>query len=134
MLPSIFDALYIYVCVCVCCRHEVTRHLFYLQLRRDVLEERCGTTEEQGLRLAGLALQAEYEDWVDKARHTPPEHYLAPSVLRKVGLQGAADKLPQRHRQHGGMADTQAELLYIKVRHAPGGVYAPYNPSGALGQ
>ena len=39
------------------CRHGVTRHLFYLQLRRDILEENVHCDEEQALRLAALALQ-----------------------------------------------------------------------------
>ena len=39
-----------------------TRHLFYLQLRKDLLEDRLSCHEETGLHLGALALQAEYGD------------------------------------------------------------------------
>lgn len=43
-------------------RHKMTRHLYYLQLRRDILEDRLPFTEETGLFLSALALQAEFGD------------------------------------------------------------------------
>ena len=43
-------------------RHKLSRHQYYLQLRKDFLEERLSCHEESSLCLAGLALQAEYGD------------------------------------------------------------------------
>lgn len=45
-------------------RHRLTRHQYYLQLRRDVLEDRVYCTEETALFLAALALQAEFGDYL----------------------------------------------------------------------
>lgn len=44
-------------------RHALTKHQYYLQLRKDILEERvrCGT--EDATLLASLALQAEFGDY-----------------------------------------------------------------------
>lgn len=43
-------------------RHSQTRHQYYLQLRRDLLEGRLSCHEETALYLGGLALQTEYGD------------------------------------------------------------------------
>lgn len=43
-------------------RHKLTRHQYYLQLRRDILENRLPCNEETGLLLGALALQAEFGD------------------------------------------------------------------------
>lgn len=51
-------------CLCPCSRrHSLTCHQYYLQLRRDLLEERLHCEEEAALLLASLALQAEYGDY-----------------------------------------------------------------------
>lgn len=44
-------------------RHSLTCHQYYLQLRRDLLEERLHCDDETALLLASLALQAEYGDY-----------------------------------------------------------------------
>ena len=38
-------------------RHASSRHYFYLQARRDVLEDKLSCSQEQALQLAGLAMQ-----------------------------------------------------------------------------
>ncbi|KAM4715639.1 FERM and PDZ domain-containing protein 2 isoform 3-T3 [Anableps anableps] len=42
--------------------HKQTRHQYYLQLRKDLLEDRLSCHEETALYLGGLALQTEYGD------------------------------------------------------------------------
>lgn len=44
-------------------RHNLTCHQYYLQLRKDLLEERVHCDDEAALLLASLALQAEYGDY-----------------------------------------------------------------------
>ena len=95
-------------------RHPQTQHLFYIQLRRDIIEDRCQCNEEQALVLAGLALQAEYGDWHDKAKDAFLDHYLSRFILRRLGNSNAKDHLHTRHLKHQGMSDKQAELEYIK--------------------
>lgn len=53
-------------------RHRLTRHQYYLQLRKDILEDRLYCNEETGLFLVALALQAEFGDYmpeVDKTKN-----------------------------------------------------------------
>lgn len=45
------------------CRMNQTRHLYYLQLRRDILSERIYCHEETALLLASYSLQAEKGDY-----------------------------------------------------------------------
>nr|XP_023679859.1 FERM and PDZ domain-containing protein 2 [Paramormyrops kingsleyae] len=46
--------------------HQLTRHQYYLvvQLRKDILEDRLCCSEETSLLLGGLALQAEFGDYM----------------------------------------------------------------------
>ena len=89
--------------------------MYYLQLRHDVVDGRTHCSDDQALRLAGLAMQAEYGDWYEHARHVTPEHYLAPRVLRRIGLSFGQDALVEQHREHQGMTEAHAELMFIKV-------------------
>lgn len=41
----------------------MTKHQYYLQLRRDILEERMRCNTENAMLLASLALQAEFGDY-----------------------------------------------------------------------
>lgn len=54
-----------YECVyfSVCYRHAMTKHQYYLQLRKDILEERMRCDTENAMILASLALQAEFSDY-----------------------------------------------------------------------
>lgn len=44
-------------------RHAMTKHQHYLQLRKDILEERVRCDTENAMILASLALQAEFGDY-----------------------------------------------------------------------
>lgn len=50
-------------------RHKHTRHQYYLQLRRDLLEDRLSCHEETALYLGALALQTEYGDSMPEVVH-----------------------------------------------------------------
>ncbi len=96
----------------------MTRHLYYLQMRRDVLEERIQLTADQALNLAALALEAEYDDY-EASNHGRnyfmTEHYLPPRVLRSLGSVYVRDNLPALHEQHNGLEQTDAEFQFMKV-------------------
>lgn len=51
-------------------RHRLTRHQYYLQLRKDILEDRLYCNEETGLFLVALALQAEFGDYMPEVPRT----------------------------------------------------------------
>lgn len=50
-------------------RHTLTCHQYYLQLRKDILEDRMHCDDETALLLASLALQAEYGDYQAEVHH-----------------------------------------------------------------
>ena len=110
-------------------RHASSHHLLYLQLRRDVLEERVIVDADFLFKLAGLALQAEYGDYSkDKAASTedqqggaPPapyfnaEHYIPGRVLKQTGPSNACTKVTRRHKATAGLSCAEAELEFVKV-------------------
>lgn len=49
-------------------RHNLTRHQYYLQLRKDILEDRLYCNEETGLYLVALALQVEFGDYIPEVK------------------------------------------------------------------
>lgn len=44
-------------------RHAMTKHQFYLQMRKDILEERVRCDTENAMLLSSLALQAEFSNY-----------------------------------------------------------------------
>ncbi|XP_064639301.1 tyrosine-protein phosphatase non-receptor type 13-like isoform X2 [Lineus longissimus] len=98
-------------------RHSSTKHLYYLQLRRDILEERTQCNEDDTMQLASIALQAEYGNYDTKTcgrNYFLPEHYVPARIMRRVGTAFVKDKLPSMHRSHHGVRELEAELLYLK--------------------
>ena len=66
------------------CSHSKTRHQYYLQLRKDILEARLHCHEEAAFILAGLALQAEISDYDENLgqNYFMAEHYLPHRVSK----------------------------------------------------
>ena len=67
----------------------MTEHQYYLQLRRDLLEERVRCSEDQAMTMAALALQAEFDDhYVSRTmkNYFTMEHYLPPRILKRTGI------------------------------------------------
>lgn len=65
----------------LCSRHGLTRHQFYLQLRKDILEERLYCNDETALKLGALALQAELGNYA-------PEVWISNTIfLRSLSQQ-----------------------------------------------
>ena len=100
-------------------RDPTTRHLFYLQLRSDLLKDRLQATSSQGTSLACLALQAEWGDndhpALSNHGYFQPEHYVSGRLLRAMGTVYVRETLPGLHRQHRGLTDSEAEFRFIKV-------------------
>ena len=99
-------------------RHETTKHQLYLQLRRDLLEERCHCDETKALALAGLALQAEYGDYSLETmgrNYFVPEHYFPGRAVKRLGSAYIRDSTPEAHMGAKGLTETEAEIEFIKV-------------------
>ncbi|AWP14045.1 putative tyrosine-protein phosphatase non-receptor type 13 [Scophthalmus maximus] len=98
--------------------HRLTRHQYYLQLRKDILEDRLYCNEETGLFLAALALQAEFGDYMSELygkNYYQPEHYVSKRMLEKLALPSLREELPRLHASHAQMVPDEAETEYLKI-------------------
>ncbi|XP_071336822.1 tyrosine-protein phosphatase non-receptor type 13 isoform X2 [Trachinotus anak] len=98
--------------------HRLTRHQYYLQLRKDILEDRLYCNEETGLFLAALALQAEFGDYMPELygkNYYQPEHYVSKRMLEKLALPNVKEELPRLHASHAQMLPEEAETEYLKI-------------------
>ncbi|XP_029411167.1 tyrosine-protein phosphatase non-receptor type 13 isoform X1 [Nannospalax galili] len=99
-------------------QHNLTCHQYYLQLRKDILEERTHCDDETALLLASLALQAEYGDYqpeVHGVSYFRLEHYLPARVMEKLDLSYIKEELPKLHNTYVGASEKATELEFLKV-------------------
>ncbi|XP_067286262.1 FERM and PDZ domain-containing protein 2 [Pseudorasbora parva] len=97
--------------------HKLTRHQYYLQLRRDILDERLPCNEETCLFLGALALQAEFGDSMPEVygkNYYQLEHYVSKRVLQKMALPFLKDELLRLHANNANMTAEEAELEFLK--------------------
>lgn len=98
-------------------QQQGTRHLYYLQLRKDVLEGGIYVHEETAMLLASYALQAEVGDYnqtLHGSDYFVPEHYLPQRAIAKLTASSIKKQLPSMHKTHTGLSDAQAEIEYLK--------------------
>ncbi|NXV78343.1 FRPD2 protein, partial [Atlantisia rogersi] len=100
-------------------QHGLTRHQFYLQLRKDILEERLYCNDETALKLGALALQAELgnyasEVWIN-ASYFRVEDYIPASRIEKMTLVYVQRELAKLHRMNRSLFEDEAELEFLKV-------------------
>ncbi|CAK6979030.1 LOW QUALITY PROTEIN: tyrosine-protein phosphatase non-receptor type 13 [Scomber scombrus] len=98
--------------------HRLTRHQYYLQLRKDIMEDRLYCNEETGLFLAALALQAEFGEYMPELygkNYYQPEHYVSKRMLEKLALPSVKEELPRLHASHAQMLPEEAEIEYLKI-------------------
>ncbi|XP_077478794.1 tyrosine-protein phosphatase non-receptor type 13 isoform X2 [Stigmatopora argus] len=99
-------------------QHAMTRHQYYLQLRKDILEERLRCDMENALLLASLGLQAEYGDYqpeIHGKTYFRVEHYLPVSVLDKIDQTTIKEELPKLHSNYFGAPESDAEFEFLKM-------------------
>uniref|UniRef100_A0A1A7WAN9 Protein tyrosine phosphatase, non-receptor type 13 n=3 Tax=Iconisemion striatum TaxID=60296 RepID=A0A1A7WAN9_9TELE len=99
-------------------QHAMTKHQYYLQLRKDFLEERIRCSTDNAVLLASLALQAEFGDYHPELHgktYFRLEHYLPVSVLDKVDQTTLREELPKLHSNFYGVSDSEAEFEFLKV-------------------
>ncbi|XP_029940639.1 tyrosine-protein phosphatase non-receptor type 13 isoform X2 [Salarias fasciatus] len=99
-------------------QHAMTKHQYYLQMRKDILEERMRCSAENALVLGSLALQAEFSDYQPELHgktYFRLEHYLPVSILDKVDHTTIKEELPKRHSSYYGATETEAELEFLKI-------------------
>ncbi|XP_074922230.1 tyrosine-protein phosphatase non-receptor type 13 isoform X3 [Chelonoidis abingdonii] len=99
-------------------QHALTCHQYYLQLRKDLLEERMHCDDETTLLLASLALQAEYGDYqaeVHGMSYFRLEHYLPARVMEKLDLSYVKEELPKLHSTYVGASEKETETEFLKM-------------------
>uniref|UniRef100_A0A6J0US88 Tyrosine-protein phosphatase non-receptor type 13 n=1 Tax=Pogona vitticeps TaxID=103695 RepID=A0A6J0US88_9SAUR len=99
-------------------QHTLTCHQYYLQIRKDLLEERMHCDDETALLLASLALQAEYGDYqaeVHGLSYFRTEHYLPARVMENLDLSNIKEELPKLHSTYAGASEKEAELEFLKI-------------------
>ncbi|XP_033883230.3 tyrosine-protein phosphatase non-receptor type 13 isoform X1 [Acipenser ruthenus] len=99
-------------------QHRLTRHQHYLQLRKDILEERLYCNDETALQLGAIALQAEYGDYLPGVygkNYFQLEHYIPGSVMEKMALTCLNEELPRLHANYSRLSAEEAEIEYLKV-------------------
>ncbi|XP_072261558.1 tyrosine-protein phosphatase non-receptor type 13 isoform X4 [Pyxicephalus adspersus] len=99
-------------------QHSLTCHQYYLQQRKDILDERLHCDDEASLLLASLALQAEYGDYQQEVHglgYFRLEHYLPARVIEKMDLSYMKEELPRLHSTYTGASEREAELEFLKV-------------------
>ncbi|XP_030235558.1 tyrosine-protein phosphatase non-receptor type 13 [Gadus morhua] len=98
--------------------HRLTRHQYFLQMRKDILEDRLHCNEETGMFLAALALQAEFGDYMPELygkSYYQPEHYVSKRMLETMALPTLKEELPRLHARHAQMLHEEAEIEYLKI-------------------
>ncbi|XP_054913563.1 tyrosine-protein phosphatase non-receptor type 13 isoform X2 [Poeciliopsis prolifica] len=98
--------------------HKQTRHQYYLQLRRDLLEDRLSCHEETALYLGGLALQTEYGDCMPEVygrNYYRPDQYVSKSVMEKRALPYIQAELLRLHANNAQMLTDESKLEFLKV-------------------
>ncbi|XP_026543714.1 tyrosine-protein phosphatase non-receptor type 13-like, partial [Notechis scutatus] len=99
-------------------QHTLTYHQYYLQLRKDLLEEKIHCDDETALLLASLALQAEYGDYQDEIHglsYFRTEHYLPARVIENLELPNVKEELPKLHSTYAGASENEAEIEFLKI-------------------
>ncbi|XP_027743071.1 tyrosine-protein phosphatase non-receptor type 13 [Empidonax traillii] len=99
-------------------QHRLTCHQYYLQLRKDILEDRMHCDDETALLLASLALQAEYGDYqaeVHGMSYFRLEHYVPARVMEKLDLSYIKEELPKLHSAYVGASEKETELEFLKL-------------------
>nr|XP_023684421.1 tyrosine-protein phosphatase non-receptor type 13 isoform X2 [Paramormyrops kingsleyae] len=99
-------------------QHTMTKHQYYLQLRKDILEERMRCDTENAMLLASLALQVEFGDYQPELHgktYFRLEHYLPATVLDKMNQTSLKEDLSRLHSAYFGASEPEAEFEFLKV-------------------
>ncbi|KAM9197864.1 LOW QUALITY PROTEIN: FERM and PDZ domain-containing protein 2 [Dugong dugon] len=97
-----------------------TRCKFYLQLWRDILEEKLYCNDETLLQLGVLALQAEFDcypqEQVEEGKeYFQVEGYIPASVIRRMTAPWVQLEVSEMHRLSPALQGEEAELEFLRV-------------------
>ncbi|XP_006113170.2 merlin isoform X2 [Pelodiscus sinensis] len=99
---------------------EITQHLFFLQVKKQILDEEIYCSPEATVLLASYAVQAKYGDY-DPNFHEPgflaQDELLPKRVLRQYQMTADMweEKISAWYAEHRGIARDEAEMNYLKI-------------------
>nr|XP_034353879.1 FERM and PDZ domain-containing protein 2 isoform X3 [Arvicanthis niloticus] len=100
-------------------RHSLTRHQFYLQLRKDILEERLYCDDETLLQLGVLALQAEFgsypKEQVEGKVYFQIQDYIPARLIERMTAIRVQVEVSEMHRLSTAPWGEDAELEFLEV-------------------
>ncbi|KAL4237397.1 FERM domain-containing protein 6 [Mactra antiquata] len=111
-----------YVDQVVLLREKVTRHLYYLQLKDNVLNYHHGCLEEKCFQIAGYALQADYGNYTEASEtddYFDPREYFPAWMLERHGKPYLVNNTPVVHRDLHSLSRSEAEWKFIKETSVP---------------
>ncbi|VDM85251.1 unnamed protein product [Strongylus vulgaris] len=108
-------------------RTDVTMHELYLQVRRDIIEERIQPRRDAAYELAALALQAEFGNRPPPVIHDyfDNQHYLPQRYCNSDDPKRLQSVLAEMHGHYAGTKSSDAEHKFIQIcqRHRDFGAH-----------
>uniref|UniRef100_A0A8K9UZB5 NF2, moesin-ezrin-radixin like (MERLIN) tumor suppressor b n=1 Tax=Oncorhynchus mykiss TaxID=8022 RepID=A0A8K9UZB5_ONCMY len=99
---------------------EITQHLFFLQVKKQILDEEIFCSPEASVLLASYAVQAKYGDY-EPNFHKPgflaQDELLPKRVLMQYQMTADMweEKITAWYAEHRGIARDEAEMDYLKI-------------------
>ncbi|XP_047466810.1 tyrosine-protein phosphatase non-receptor type 21 isoform X2 [Mugil cephalus] len=115
--PTVYFGVVFYIPSVTQLQQEITRYQYYLQLKKDVLEGRISCSLEQAIRLASLAVQADFGDF----NRYDSQEFLQKFALFPIDwiqdervLEEATQKVALLYQSFRGLSPPEAEMLYMQ--------------------
>ncbi|KAM9842669.1 tyrosine-protein phosphatase non-receptor type 21 [Aulostomus maculatus] len=115
--PTVYFGVVFYIPSITQLQQEITRYQYYLQLKKDVLGGRISCTLDQAIRLASLAVQADFGDF----NRYDSQEFLQKFVLFPIDwiqdervLEEATQKVALLYQSFRGLPAPEAEMLYMQ--------------------
>ncbi|XP_078290629.1 FERM and PDZ domain-containing protein 2 isoform X3 [Panthera onca] len=116
---TLFLRIKFFVSCCAQLQNSQARHQFYLQLRKDILEEKLYCNDETLLQLAVLALQAEFgnypEEQIESKAYFRVEDYIPASLIERMTALRLQVEVSEMHRLSPVLWGEDAELEFLRV-------------------
>ncbi|XP_078010529.1 merlin isoform X5 [Phascolarctos cinereus] len=99
---------------------EITQHLFFLQVKKQILDEKIYCPPEASVLLASYAVQAKYGDYdpsVHKRGFLAQEELLPKRVINlyQMTQEMWEERITSWYAEHRGRARDEAEMEYLKI-------------------